>query len=205
MLQRRTGLGLTVLLLTALAAIQGWAAGWPVTETEVIHYVPAPPAAGSKDGRCWTTSIAIPRPDAWRCMVGNEIFDPCFSLADGKSVECGSNPSKGKSGFRLNLTEPLPKPENTAQAAAIVAKSGWWLVLADGTSCTPATGTRAMIAGKMTTYYCESKQEDGNTVLLGDLETSSPVWQAEKAVLVPGPEGPALQKLEKMPVRTVWQ
>ncbi len=205
MFQQRTRLGLSVLLLTALAAIQGWAGGWPLTETKIIHYVPGSPAAESREGRCWTTSIAIPRPDAWRCMVGNQIFDPCFALADGKSVECGANPWKSKPGFRLNLTEPLPKPDITAQTAALAAKSCWLLVLADGTVCTPATGTRAMVAGEMTTYYCESKQKNGNIVLLGDLDTSGPIWQAEKAVLAPGPEGPTLQESERIPVKTVWQ
>ena len=205
MRQRRTRIGLGVFVLAALVAIQCRAAGQMPTQTEIIRYTPAQSVANPRDGRCWTTSIAIPRPDAWRCMVGNEIFDPCFSLADGKAVECGANPAGGKAGFRLNLTEPLPKPEFTAESAAIAAKSGWLVVLADGTSCNPATGTRAMVAGKMTAYYCESREGDGNTVLLDDLYTSGPLWHAEKAILAPGPGGPSLKKSVRVPVRTVYQ
>lgn len=203
-LQRRK-LGAGVFLLAALMAMQCWAAGQLPTQTEIIRYMPAQSVANPRDGRCWTTSIAMPRSDAWRCMVGNEIFDPCFALEGGKAVECEANPAGGKAGFRLNLTEPLPKPEITTEGAAIAAKSGWLVVLTDGTLCTPATGTRAMVAGKMTTYYCESREGDANTVLLDDLDTTGPLWHAEKGVLARGPDGPTLKKSARIPVRTVWQ
>src|SRR5215212_583293 len=45
------------------------------------------------DGECWTSSLAAGRDDAWRCMHGDFIEDPCFehsSLYD--VVVCPGSP-----------------------------------------------------------------------------------------------------------------
>jgi hypothetical protein len=33
----------------------------------------------SRSGYCYTGSLTIARSDAWRCFVGNYLYDPCFS------------------------------------------------------------------------------------------------------------------------------
>jgi hypothetical protein len=60
-----------------------------------------------KRGYCWTGSLAINRYDAWRCLVGNFISDPCFSsdIATGYVV-CPNGLING--GIEIRLTRGLP-------------------------------------------------------------------------------------------------
>lgn len=194
-----------VLLLLLAGAV---ATGLPTAaarnfSTQIIRYVPSQVATTTIEGRCWTNSIAAARPDAWRCMAGNEIFDPCFEAADGRSVVCNPNPAKGFGGFGLRLKEPLPKPD--LPATAVVGGGVWLVELADGTLCSPATGARGVVDGKMITHYCESPADGADTVLLDDLTTAGPQWVAEKATLVHGSSGPKQLKSEIVNVKTAWQ
>jgi hypothetical protein len=84
-----------------------WSDGQP---TNVIQYLPAVPAE-TRAGSCWTNSLVTAIASAWRCSVGNSIFDPCLVADDGKTVVCGVDPTLDEPGFRLELTEPLPEPE----------------------------------------------------------------------------------------------
>jgi hypothetical protein len=69
--------------------------------TEVtIFRPPLPSTGGEQEGNCWTNSIAVNRSDAWRCMLGNRIYDPCFeATGQTRQVICGANPVKHKDGF----------------------------------------------------------------------------------------------------------
>lgn len=146
------------------------------TSTEVLHYVPRDVPRNEKAGVCWTNSIAAPREGAWRCMAGNEIFDPCFAF--GPAVVCGVNPAADQQGFRLVLDRPLL----STLAVSAEADTGWLIQLADGTICNRATGARGMVDGQMTTYYCTSKRNDDSAAVLGELRTGR-VWTAEVAVM----------------------
>jgi hypothetical protein len=42
---------------------------------------PVLPIARTVTGYCWTSSNATDRTDAWRCMTGNYIYDPCFAAS----------------------------------------------------------------------------------------------------------------------------
>jgi len=175
------------------------------TATKIIRFVPSGEGEGMKQGYCWTNSIAAPRPDAWRCMAGNEIFDPCFQLQSGGSVLCNPNPAKGEEGFLLKLTQPLPSPETLEERKDSAEGGGWLIELSDGTLCSPATGARGLVDGKIVTCYCENEHTGGNIVLLGDLDTSSPIWMAEKAIMDGGSGASKLLSSEKVAVKTVWQ
>jgi len=170
--------------------------------TRIVRFVPDTTVRSVREGKCWTGSIAVSRPDAWRCMIGNEIVDPCFASADSKFVVCGPNPAKGDPGFGLKLTEPLPKSD----VQATPSKDGGWLVeLADGTLCRPRTGAGWEVQGKLVNYYCESKQKGRQIDLLEELNTSKPLWTAQKATIANDDGGPKLLKLQIMGVKTVWQ
>jgi hypothetical protein len=99
-----------VFLLHALVPLAASAAGAGSTlekKTEVTVFRPPVPSGPSRSGECWTESIAVSRSGAWRCMVGNEIYDPCFSSAGLiDAVICDANPAKGSAGFILKLTKP---------------------------------------------------------------------------------------------------
>ena len=76
-------------------------AALPVTTTQIITYTAPAPAGPAQSGHCWTSSMSITRPGAWRCMIRNLIMDPCFSLPGASgAVECGADPLQGQPGFR---------------------------------------------------------------------------------------------------------
>jgi hypothetical protein len=97
---------------------------------------------GTASGTCWTGSIASLRSDAYRCMVGNSIHDPCFSL-NAKSVACPTN-VVANTGIRISLSKPLPRSNPNATPNA------WMITLAGGATCNMGTGT--IIPGYP--FYC---------------------------------------------------
>ncbi len=173
--------------------------------TEVITYKPAVPNAPSRDGSCWTSSIALPRAGAWRCMIGNGIEDPCFSTADvSNAVICGANPATSDAGFLLRLTKPLPPPD----AHTSSAPSPWMVQLAIGqgqvpgpyampppmTYCSRMTGTMAMVDGQPVPFSCweahvESQPKLGDTQigLLDDFKPG-PIWTVTEVTFVLDPK-----------------
>jgi hypothetical protein len=152
-------------------------------------------------GYCWTGSIAVARPDAFRCMAGNAIFDPCFQSTAKGFVVCDPDPSKGEPGQKMKLTKPLPPPE-----AAPSSESGGWLVeLADGTVCRQRTGAGWEVDGKVVNYYCDSAKKGVEIDLLGDFDTTGPLWTVEKATIAPGEKAPRLIKSERMALKRVWR
>jgi putative hemolysin len=169
-----------------------------ITATQVITYTSGPPTGEPREGSCWTSSLAVWREDAWRCTVGNEIYDPCFS--SGESVICGANPTTPTVSFILTLTEPLPEPE----APGDTAGHAWLVELADGTVCGYATGATGGVGDDRINYLCPSPDPSQSVVILGDLRPGA-VWMAKRAVVTGSM--PDLRVLEsaEVPIRTVWR
>lgn len=84
-----------------------------------------------QSGHCWTASIASQRSDAYRCMAGNAIHDPCFMLSP-REVACPTDVADN-SGIALELTQPLAPPTG--------ARNAWQMQLASGARCNIGTGT----------------------------------------------------------------
>ena len=89
--------------------------------------------AATVRGYCWVTSLASPRPDAYRCTEG----DPCFAdryASRGYGVVACPDPGPARVVI-IELTRPLPG----SWPSAI---SGWpWLItLASGPRCVELTG-----------------------------------------------------------------
>lgn len=119
-----------------LCAPLAHAAGIVPAKTKVVSFDAATMKSTSTiTGYCWTASIASGRTDAYRCMTGNTIHDPCFTL-DSKSVACPVNLSSN-TGIRVALTKPLP------QAGAQNTPNAWMMQLAGGMTCSIGTGTIA--------------------------------------------------------------
>lgn len=166
------------------------------SSTKVVHYVPSQRPNGSLNGECFARSLAAPsRADGWRCMFGDTIQDPCFTITEGYA-ECGMNPAKGEPGFVLTLTRPAvtsaPPPSSPTTPAA-----GWLLLLADGGICRPDTGATGSVEGKRANYTCS----DGRWIL-GDLVPGS-TWMADVVLFQPGTFTPATR--EQVGVAEVWQ
>ncbi|MEI8172962.1 MAG: hypothetical protein WCH07_05695 [Deltaproteobacteria bacterium] len=140
-------------------------------------------------------------------MIGNEIFDPCYTVQDKTTIVCGARPDIDKpSGFVLDLTQPLPTPD----IAKGPSSSASMIELEDGTICdfiSGASGATDGVRGERINYSCRIKGQDA--VIFGDLQTET-VWIAEKGILVKQKTRddlpPFLVKdLQKVRIRTVWQ
>ncbi len=111
-------------------------------------------------GSCWTTSIASRRSDAYRCMAGNTIYDPCFTLGS-RNVVCPDG-LRPKTGVRLSLTEALPAPQRGN------ARNVWMMVLANGVTCNIGTGTTIPLFPYYCTgnWACAAPRRSGNAGVL---------------------------------------
>jgi putative hemolysin len=167
-------------------------------ETEVITFVPGPPTGEPQEGNCWTGSQMVWREDAWRCMVGNGIYDPCFS--SGEDVICGANPTIPTDSFLLLLTEPLPAPELPQDTTG----HAWQAELADGAICGYATGATGGVGDERINYFCPSPDSGQDVVILGDLHPGA-VWMAHRAVLTGSMPDLTVLESAEVPVRTVWR
>ena len=176
-----------------------------VVPTNVIKF--APPETlptETESGNCWTNSIGALRADAWRCMVGNSISDPCFETSQTGIVFCQTDPT-AETSFLIKLTKPLP----AAQLPANVPDNwAWFLTLKDGTKCSPFTGTRPIFNpgpnAQVGYYGCTSADKTQEIILLGDL-TPGTVWTATKAILTKSTGKWEIQSANQADVDTVWQ
>ena len=177
-----------------------------ITKTKIITFIPPIPSE-KREGSCWTNSNIIQRSDAWRCMIGNEIFDPCYTAQDKTTIVCDSKPDIAKpSGFVLKLTKPLPAsdlPIGSSSSASMVE-------LEDGTICEAISGASGATDGVRTeriSYSCRMSSK--NFVIFRDLIPGK-VWIAEKGILVEQKTNddlpPMLVKdIQKVKIRNVWQ
>ena len=176
-----------------------------ITKTKIIKYIPQIPTA-KREGFCWTNSNIIRRSDVWRCMIGNEIFDPCYTVQDKATIVCGARPDIKKSGFIIKLTKPLPTPD----VAKGSSSSASMIELEDGTICdfiSGASGATDGVRSERVGYSCRIKGQD--VVIFDDLQPGT-VWIAEKGILLEQKTSddmpPFLVKnLQKVRIRTVWQ
>jgi hypothetical protein len=177
------------------AAHQGSGATSIVPATRVVIFHPKGTHGAAVFGACdMGESVALIRADAWRCSVGNLIYDPCFSAAPhATSVICGATP-QNPIGIKVTLARPLPThgPVHGMQA--------WVMQLGDGSSCTFITGATFGVQGQRANYECSDKDW-----VVGDPQ-SGRVWYAVKVQLSPkvGPNGPAASRIFAISVGTVW-
>jgi hypothetical protein len=178
--------------------------------TKVIFFKPSEVLPQSKEypqksGNCWVSSIAEPfREDAFRCTVDNAIYDPCFQTSQDGFVFCQPNPLAPEA-FLIKLTKPLPLPDAPQNKQSNWA---WFVKLADGTYCSPFTGTRPFFGAgpdaKVAYYGCNSTRKTEQIVLMGDLLAGN-VWTANKAVLIQQGQNWVIKSSEKVEADTIWQ
>jgi hypothetical protein len=144
----------------------------------------------SASGSCFSGSIAMPRPDAWRCMIGNQILDPCLQAPEGAApLVCIA----GTKAIRLRLTKPLPLSQRNKVPKRFFA---WRLVLQSGDVCDVFTGTAAgTIQGHDLVYGCRS---GGTTTLPVRGRPFWSVWYLRK-----GADPADSTKLSQLPIRKV--
>jgi hypothetical protein len=103
-------------------------------------------------GYCWTQSGTSGRYDAWRCFVGNFIYDPCFSspLQNAKVVVCPHPPND--TGVAIRLTRPLPA--SFAHTPPTKHLPPWIVQTTSGQVCQFASGASAIDHGVRENYFC---------------------------------------------------
>lgn len=189
----------TVTLNCGVETVRGEAAAATANPaTQVITYTPGQPTGEPREGSCWTNSLAVWREDAWRCAVGDDIYDPCFSSSEG--VICGAVPTTQTASFLLTLTEPLPAPEVPEDTAG----HAWRVELADGMVCEYATGATGGVGDDRINYFCPGPDSSQYVVILGDLQPGA-VWMAKRAVLTGGMPDVTVLESAEVPIRTVWR
>ena len=161
--------------------------------TEVVTFVPTEIPTETQTGSCFTNAIGLGRADAYRCTVGNQIYDPCFVTGEEQTVVCGANPATGETGFVLELTESLPEPDVNQPGKP------WLIELADGQICGLMTGTVPGVADRIAPYGCPDQ-----TYLFEDFQQGE-VWQAEKAAIGLNDDGFFIESSEMVPITRVWQ
>lgn len=177
-----------------------------VSKTEVITFAPPLPEGRRVDGSCWTHSIAVPRPGAYRCSVGNAINDPCFAVPPNPDVlVCGANPAMKTAGFALKLTKSLPADV----PAAPQSPHPWLMRLADGSICEAMTGTMAAVNGNPAPWACAIHIRDQirPTGVITKI-TPGKVWTAERysESAVAGAMRAMRDAVgERVPIKTIWQ
>jgi hypothetical protein len=177
-----------------------------ITKTRIIRFIPQIPLE-KREGSCWTNSNIIHRSDVWRCMIDNDIFDPCYTAQDKTTIVCEAKPDiEDPTGFVLKLTKPLPKPDVSHGASS----SASMIELEDGTICDSISGASGATDGFRTErigYSCRMSSK--NFVIFGDLIPGK-VWIAEKGILMEQKTNDDLppmlvKKLRKVKIKTVWQ
>lgn len=133
------------------------------------------PQVRVESGYCGTSSNVTRRWDAWRCAVGNNVYDPCFSspLAFGLVV-CPI--PWADTGIEITLTRPLPKSTRTAVPS--LAMQPWALQTASGAQCARGSGASAVVHGKRLNYSCGT-----NAGLWGFPNRASEPWTILSAPL----------------------
>jgi hypothetical protein len=105
-----------------------------------------------ESGYCWTTSNVTPRGDAWRCFVGNFIYDPCFSSALAFGVVVCPTPWND-GGTEIRLAKPLPRRQ-TRYVTPSLKLLPWAIQTETGADCVLSSGAANVVRGKRLNYTC---------------------------------------------------
>jgi hypothetical protein len=178
--------GLCYVLITIVLAMAVSMSRAATTPTNVVLFAPWSHGVLRGDlvvsakvkGSCWIHSLESERPDAWRCMAGNDIYDPCFSgSSDVKKVACAEDPFSKRLTL-ITLTKALPTSGQEMKLAGELAGlrlrgEPWGIRLVNGDTCEFMTGATDVVHGMRLNYAC------GRTGwIIGDPDRSSATWKA---------------------------
>jgi hypothetical protein len=197
---RRT-VQLSFALLVAVSLAAPAAAQQAIEQTAVRVLVlfnpgvlrPGVQIAGRVSGTCFAASLADQgRPDAWRCMSGNRILDPCFEGSQGSLVvlACPDDPWSQRV-VVLTASKELPRAESNK--AGLHGAPPWALELSNGARCVFLTGATTAVAGMRANYGCTG----GRIGIVGDVDRTLPLWRVFA-------DDSARVVLELVGVRVAW-
>jgi hypothetical protein len=166
--------GLIAAFVALAAAAAASAAPAPTALEHWTAFQGGRPAAGVHvdqrgSGVCTEASGADPRADAWRCLDGTQVEDPCFA-GSAAFVLCPFGTPDSHDALELRLTRPLPA---TRAAGIVPATRGnpWVIVTTGGDYCYRAPRPEPTEAGRRVTYVCA-----GSAFLAGSPDQAHRVW-----------------------------
>ena len=132
------------------SAAAGASIAAPTTPVSTRSHAFRPAAAtgmAKTTGTCWTTSIAVPKAGAYRCLAHNAILDPCFATRPSdRTVSCYADPWSKPTVVRLTAGLPAGRPLHDIHP--------WAVQLANGRRCVAVTGTVQIVGNIALTYSC---------------------------------------------------
>lgn len=128
-----------------------------------------------RNGDCFTNSSSNPRFDAWRCIVGSSLYDPCFENLDSDfgEVLCVATPWEKKGRIVLSDLDPRDRTELPSRP--------WAVRLTSGKRCSFIGGATAVSHGRRLNYVCRRGQPC--PCLYGVPDRSRPTWRIFQAGL----------------------
>jgi hypothetical protein len=176
-----------------------------ITQTEVINFQPITSQTHEKQGVCWTNSIALTRPDAWRCSVNNEIYDPCFTTKNPNILICGADPIENSKSFPLKLKEALPKPDKK-QAKE---NNAWIIELSNGALCNPYTGTMPILNDRdkpiALQYGCNNLENNKLSGLLDGSVKPGKIWHTKQVIYTMQKHKVKTLKIQDVKIKKIWR
>jgi hypothetical protein len=124
-------------------------------------------------GSCYSGSLADQHKDAWRCISGNYLYDPCFSSAKHRKVVLCPDVPRIKTAVEIRLTRKLP--EKMANSGHIYLGAPWLMQLVNGLKCEIGTGANSIVDGLVSYYYC-GKRHGHYVALWGKLHRKVQPW-----------------------------
>ena len=121
-------------------------------------------------GECWQQSKRIQREDAWRCTVGEKVYDPCFVKPHGslKTALCPQSPWNSDT-VEIDLVSPVDGSQNVTLDMSEAYP--WALELTTGEKC-QAVDEGEEYDGLPVHYHC-----DGQTILIGRVQRCTTLWR----------------------------
>jgi hypothetical protein len=108
-------------------------------------------------GDCFAGSSAIVRRDAWRCVAGRYIDDPCFSSARAPGFVLCPPAAWNRFGVRINLITPLPTAFGHRRAPS-TSGTPWGIRTVAGLRCETITGTSTLVGRIRANFSCPGRQ-----------------------------------------------
>lgn len=187
--------------VVTLAVIPAWAQAGATPRTAVTLYQAFTPSGQIiphvrvESGYCWESSVVSARYDAFRCFVGNYIYDPCFSPPVGSQTVVVCPTPWNDTAIAISLTKPLPASFN--HAAASTAMQPWAVQTTSGQDCVFASGATAVSHGVRENYFCGTGT--GGAALWG-YPARGPAWTIRTTPV----DATSVSGARRVTLRRVW-
>jgi hypothetical protein len=160
-MRKLTVLGLAIAFSIGAVVATGAQATGHTTATvyEAFSYHGVPePTVTNVSGSCFTSSGVTRRDDAWRCTVGNTLYDPCFSSSLAFGIVICPVPWQG-SGTEIHLSKPLPK--SSSHTIPSLSLQPWAVETVSGAFCVLSSGASSVVHGQRFNYFCGKNAAQG--------------------------------------------